>query len=95
MEVILVTRTVALSALCTFLLFASPQGVSAGEEKKAKKLFESKCSICHSIERPKSKKKTKAEWKSTVMRMKNVNMAPITGEEATTIIDYLAEYHGK
>jgi cytochrome c5 len=89
------TRTVALWALCTFLLFASPQGVSAGEEKNAKKLFERKCSTCHSIERPKSKAKTKAEWKSTVMRMKNVNMAPISGEEATIIIDYLVEDYGK
>jgi len=89
------TRIVALSALCTSLLFASPQGVSAGEEKNAKQLFERKCSTCHSIERPKSKAKTKAEWKSSVMRMKNVNMAPISGEEATIIIDYLAEHYGK
>lgn len=89
------TRTVALSALCTFLLFASLQGISAGKEKNAKQLFERKCSTCHSIEKPKSKAKTKAEWKSTVMRMKNVNMAPISEEEATIIIDYLAEHYGK
>lgn len=89
------TRTVALSALCTFLVFASPQGISAGKGKNAKELFERKCSTCHSIEKPKSKAKTKAEWKSTVMRMKNVNMAPISEEEATIIIDYLAEHYGK
>ena len=67
-----------------------------GEEKKidAKALFEKNCSRCHTIERPKSKKKTKAEWKKTVMRMKNVNGSPITDEEAKIIIDYLAENYG-
>jgi hypothetical protein len=58
-------------------------------------LFESKCSVCHSIDRPKSKNKTKEEWKTTVMRMKNSNSCPITDEEAKMIIDYLAEEYGK
>jgi len=56
-----------------------------------KSLFEKKCSICHSIDRPKSKKKTEDEWKKTVMRMKNVNGAAITDEEAKKIIDYLSK----
>lgn len=69
-----------------------------GDQQKdvdAKGLFEGKCSTCHSIERPKSKKKTKQEWESTVMRMKNVNRCPITDQEAKIIIDYLAEHFGK
>ena len=62
-----------------------------GNKINAEKLFESKCSICHSIDRPKSKKKSKEGWESTVMRMKNKNGCPITDEEAKMIIDYLAE----
>jgi hypothetical protein len=58
-------------------------------------LFESKCSICHSINRPKSKNKSKEGWEATVMRMKNKNGCPITDEEAKMIIDYLAEKYGK
>lgn len=58
-------------------------------------LFEQKCSLCHSIEKPKSKKKTAAEWKSTVMRMKNINGCPISVEEAEKIINYLSENFGK
>ena len=60
----------------------------------AKALFESKCKICHSIERPKSKNKSSDGWKNTVMRMKNVNGCPITDAEAELIIKHLAENYG-
>jgi len=58
-------------------------------------LFEQKCSICHSSDRAKSKKKTLNEWETTVMRMKNERGAPISDEEAKIIIDYLAKNYGK
>jgi cytochrome c5 len=70
-------------------LSSDPEGTMDGE-----KLFETKCSICHTIERPKSKKKTKAEWETTVMRMKNKNGCPVSDEEAKAIIDYLSEKYG-
>lgn len=59
-----------------------------------KALFEKTCSLCHSIERPKSKKKTAKEWEGTVMRMKNVNGAPVTDEEVKIVIEYLTENYG-
>ncbi|MEE8358398.1 MAG: hypothetical protein V3R82_03200 [Candidatus Hydrothermarchaeales archaeon] len=62
-------------------------------------LFESKCSDCHSINRPKSKRKTRSEWEITVKRMQDVNgareKAGLTDEEAEKIIDYLAETYGE
>ncbi len=61
----------------------------------AGKLFESKCNQCHSVERPKSKRKSKDGWQATVMRMKNKNGCPISDEEAATIINYLSENFGK
>ncbi|UCH80212.1 MAG: photosystem P840 reaction-center cytochrome c-551 [Nitrospiraceae bacterium] len=81
----------------TIVFLIAGTAVLFGEDKKtdAKALFESKCSVCHSIDRPKSKKKTKEAWESTVMRMKNVNNCPITDEEAKIIIDYLAENYGQ
>ena len=57
-------------------------------------LFEQKCSICHSIERPESKVKTRKEWETTVTRMRNVHDAPITDDEARVIIEYLAKHYG-
>jgi mono/diheme cytochrome c family protein len=76
-------------------LFASALAFPAGAQGDGgKALLEQKCSICHSADRPKAKKKDRAGWEKTVMRMKNVNGCPITDEEAKTIIDYLAKNYG-
>lgn len=85
----------SLFTLCAILPFLCLQHASAGGGKDAGLLFERKCGTCHSIEKPKSKTKTRKEWKKTVMRMKNVNMAPISSKEAQLIVDYLATSHGK
>ncbi|MDA3970653.1 MAG: hypothetical protein PF442_04825 [Desulfobulbaceae bacterium] len=60
----------------------------------AKPLFEQKCSMCHSIEKPKSMKKTGSEWEATVMRMKNGHGAQLTDAEAKLIIEYLSKNYG-
>ncbi len=80
----------------TLMFISVAASTGYGEEKKvdAKALFEKNCSRCHSIDRPKSKKKTKEAWETTVMRMKNVNGCPISDDEAKIIIDYLAENYG-
>jgi hypothetical protein len=87
----------AIGCFGTLVFFIAVNSGYGGEQKgaDAKGLFEGKCGACHSIERPKSKNKTKQEWESTVMRMKNVNHVPITDQEAKIIIDYLAEHFGK
>lgn len=78
-----------------FLAASIPAAHGAEEGVDAKALFESKCSLCHTIERPKSKKKSREEWQATVLRMKNVNGCPVTDGEAALIIDYLADHYGK
>lgn len=82
--------------LVTILFLAvSVITVYGGEEGgNAKALFEQKCSVCHSIDRPKSKKKSKEGWGATVTRMKNINRAPVTEEEAQMIINFLAQHYG-
>jgi mono/diheme cytochrome c family protein len=59
-----------------------------------KELFEIKCSMCHSLDRPASKRKSYDEWLSTVTRMRG-NGAPVTDEEAVVIAEYLAATYGK
>jgi len=86
-------------SLCiTLALFLSLPVVCACSAEKqpgdSKTLFEKKCSGCHSLDKPKSKQKTAAEWTETVMRMKNKNGAPVSDEEAKTIIDHLAKNYG-
>ncbi len=81
-----------LTAVLSFSTFAVAEEMM--DTAAAKTLFETKCSICHTIERPKGKKKSIEGWEATVMRMKNTNGCPITDEEAGMIIDYLAENYG-
>jgi hypothetical protein len=57
-------------------------------------LFEEKCGICHSTDRPKSKQKTISEWAATVERMREKG-ASFTDEEAMVIVDHLAQHYGK
>ncbi len=66
-----------------------------GKEINAEKLFESRCSVCHSIDRPKSKTKTKEGWEATVVRMQNKSSGLISDKEASIISEYLAETYGK
>lgn len=66
----------------------------AGTPTDPKGLFERKCGLCHSIERPKSMRMTRDEWKKTVMRMQE-HARVFTDAEAEIIIDYLAEHYGR
>lgn len=91
---------IILSLVMCSVLFVSGlwhQALASSNEGKDKveQLFESKCSLCHSVDRPKSKKKSKTGWETTVMRMKNKNGLTITDEEANMIINYLADKYGK
>lgn len=63
-------------------------------DPKAKALFEAKCSVCHPLSRPLRKSRERKWWIETVTRMQRVNGCPITDEEASTIIDYLAIVRG-
>ena len=83
-----------LCTTCCHNAFAEEKKSAQQDWSVAEKLFEAKCKLCHSIDRPKNAKKTYEGWKSTVMRM--MSYAPvITDEQAEMIIDYLAHHHGK
>jgi mono/diheme cytochrome c family protein len=81
-----------------FFLFAGIQyqafAEEHGDKQDGQQLFEANCKRCHPIERPRSKRKTREEWETTVMRMKNRNGCPISDEEAALIIDHLAQEYG-
>jgi len=53
-------------------------------------LLEQRCSVCHSSERPKSKRKTAEQWDATVTRMMEKG-AQLTGEEKQVLVDYLSK----
>lgn len=79
--------------LVTFGVIRAPQIKAADIDAKA--LFEKRCSMCHSVDRPLSKTKTGEEWRQTAMRMKAFAGDRISDEEAEIIIKYLTEIRGK
>jgi cytochrome c5 len=73
---------------------AAPAQAQQAGDPNAKALFESKCSMCHGIDRPLGKNKDRDGWTKTVTRMQKVNGCNITDAEAKTIIDYLVQVRG-
>jgi mono/diheme cytochrome c family protein len=89
---VLTAVLIAVVLLCAGLAVGA--GQAQGADPKAKALFESKCSVCHSLSRPLGENKDLAGWTKTVTRMQKVNGCPITDQEAKTIIDYLVAVRG-
>ncbi len=87
-------RTVLLLAVFV-LMVTLPSWVSAAGDDEAKALFESTCSLCHSLENATDITDTREGWLSTVTRMKEENGCEITKEESDIIIDYLAKFYGR
>jgi len=56
----------------------------------AKTAFETKCNVCHSLERPLSRTKTPEEWRSTVNRMAGKRQGHLSAEEIEVIAAFLA-----
>lgn len=67
---------------------ASASGATGGQA-----LFESKCSVCHGLERPNSVKKDRAGWVATVDRMRS-HGALVDDAQAAAIVDYLVKRDG-
>ena len=89
-------KGIGLSAVLALVMVAGLCALPAtAQDDGNRALFEQKCSVCHAADRAKAKKKDRAGWEKTVMRMKNVNGCPITDAEAKSIIDYLSKNYGK
>ena len=55
----------------------------------AKSLVDSKCAMCHTLDRVYTVTKTKAEWEATLDRMKT-NGLVVTDAEYASILEYLS-----
>ncbi len=60
------------------------------EQQKAYKLFESKCSKCHTIARPINTTMSKQEWEMYVKRMMHKPNSGISSSQGKEIFDFLA-----
>ena len=71
---------------------AAPAAAPAADGKT---LFETKCSVCHGIDRATASTETKEKWGSIVKEMQGKKADWITDADASKIVDYLALEHGK
>lgn len=90
MTVLVVGAVLALSAVgCSAGTDTGTTGAGDSSDP-AKALVDSKCSMCHSLDRVYSAQKTAAEWEITIDRMKTNGMV-ITDEENAQILEYLSK----
>ena len=81
------TVLIAASAL------ASGEGKSAAGNEKARALFLDACTACHTLERVREQRLGKEEWRHLIAGMLSEGV-PLTDEEISLLVDYLAENFG-
>ena len=64
-----------------------------GEKERAKQLYVEICSYCHELDRIAQQALTREEWKGLIKGMVDEG-APVTNEEFSLILDYLADHFG-
>lgn len=70
-------------------------GAAAADKKdQARELFEDICSYCHNLHKVDGKQFSKEEWRDLIKGMISEG-APVTDEEFSMIVDYLAKHYGK
>jgi len=77
----------------SILLTAPVRAASPPPEDRGKKLVGEICSFCHSAARIKDHAYTRDEWSSVIKGMISEG-APVTDEEFSLILDYLAKNFG-
>ncbi len=97
-------RSVVLSVVSVMLLVFAvgcakqepPQpAVTAAPEADGKTLFDTKCSVCHGLDRATARTETKEKWTEIVKTMQGKKADWISDADASKIGDYLAVEHGK
>jgi mono/diheme cytochrome c family protein len=60
---------------------------------KARQLVLEACTACHTVDRVKSQRLTSEEWRQTIVGMLSEGV-PLTDDEITLVVDYLARNFG-
>jgi len=97
-------RSVVLTVLSvTLLVFAvgcakqepPKPAAPAAPAADGKTLFDTKCGVCHGIDRAAIRAEMKEKWASIVKEMQGKKADWISDAEAAKIVDYLVAEHGK
>jgi mono/diheme cytochrome c family protein len=83
--------------LCTLAIaataVASSESKSTTNHEKARALFLDACTACHTLERVRHQRLGKEEWRHLIAGMLSEGV-PLTEEETSLLVDYLAENFG-
>ena len=75
---------------------AAPVAVApAAPAADGKTLFETKCSVCHALDRATARKEMKEKWASILKEMQGKKADWISDADASKIVDYLSAEFGK
>jgi hypothetical protein len=91
-------KIIALIFLAAVGIAFCSQGAIGGDTFSfdvAKKLYEAKCTKCHTAERPKQADQSFEAWNATIKRMQAKNPGWIDDSEALILIDYLLRTKGQ
>ena len=73
----------------------APAAPAAAPAADGKALFESKCGVCHGLDRATVRKETKDRWAAIVKEMQGKKADWISDADAAKIVEFLALSHGK
>src|SRR5512139_3528824 len=74
---------------------APPAAPAAAPAAEGRALFESKCGVCHGLDRATVRKETKEKWAAIVKDMQGKKADWISDADAPKIVEFLASQYGK
>lgn len=74
---------------------APPPAPAVSAAVEGKTLFESKCPVCHGLDRATVRQESKEKWAEIVRSMQSKKADWISDAEASRIVEFLASEHGK
>jgi len=87
-----VCRVAAVLAIAA-TAFASGDAAQQARREKARSLFLDACTACHTLDRIRVQHLAKDEWRTVIAGMLSEGV-PLTDEEMSMLVDYLAENFG-
>jgi cytochrome c5 len=76
------------------LSFAAAERNGTEAKDRGRELVEDVCTYCHNLDRLQGKELSREEWRGLTKGMISEG-APVTDEELSMILDYLAKNYGK
>jgi hypothetical protein len=80
--------------LLTVVALTAAAAVAARSEDRGRELVENVCTYCHNLDRLRGKELGREEWRGLTKGMISEG-APVTDDELSTILDYLAKNYGR